>query len=212
MIKWMLAHRGLWRDPSERNALAALERATQRGYGVETDVRDCLGKPVIAHDMPAGGETPLPVVLDLCSRTGVPLALNVKADGMAVTIRDLLKNYPNLDAFCFDMSVPQLFQYQKHEIPTFTRASEFETSPVLYDRAKGVWLDCFLTNWYAPDLIDSFLRDGKKVAIVSSELHRRCHVRLWTALREHGFDGRDDLMLCTDIPDAATEFFGGMHD
>jgi glycerophosphoryl diester phosphodiesterase len=47
-----LAHRGLWHDKSEQNTLLAIEASWESGFGIETDIRDQLGKVVISHDPP----------------------------------------------------------------------------------------------------------------------------------------------------------------
>lgn len=60
----ILAHRGLWREPAERNSLAALEAALAESFGVETDVRDLGGQLVISHDPPGPGTLPLAAFLD----------------------------------------------------------------------------------------------------------------------------------------------------
>lgn len=205
----ILAHRGMWNHVSERNTIDALERAVAHGYGIETDVRDCMGRLVISHDMPTGGEIPFLEVAGLCAEADVPLAINVKADGLAEGIENVLKRHPNLDAFCFDMSVPQLLEYQKRNLPTFTRVSEFEAAPSLYEDAKGVWLDAFVSDWYEPDVLKNFLNDGKRVAVVSSELHHRRDCNLWATLRDAKIGTFDNVMLCTDMPDAAIDFFRG---
>ena len=48
----LLAHRGLWQEPAEKNSRIAFERAFQAGFGVETDLRDHGGTVVISHDPP----------------------------------------------------------------------------------------------------------------------------------------------------------------
>lgn len=207
MKRSILAHRGQWKEEAERNTRTALALASQRGYGIETDVRDSEGRLIVSHDVPVGGETALPEVVVHCDAARVPIAINIKADGLATLIKEMLDRHPDLDAFCFDMSVPELLQYQKHGVPCFTRVSEFEQTPALYDDARGVWLDAFLSDWYSADLIERFLGDGKQVAIVSPELHRRDHQTLWEILRDADLGGLDDVLLCTDYPDAAFEFF-----
>ncbi len=207
MKRSILAHRGVWKEDAEKNSRAALALAPQQGYGIETDVRDSDGRLVISHDVPVGGEPTLAEVAERCAEARVPLAINIKADGLASLIKEVLDGYPNLDAFCFDMSVPELFQYQKRGLPCYTRVSEFESTPALYDDAHGVWLDAFLSDWYSTDLVRRFLDDGKRVAIVSPELHRRDHRALWESLRDAGLGGLDHVMLCTDLPDAAVGFF-----
>ena len=207
MKRSILAHRGHWKEDAEKNTRAALALAPQQGYGIETDVRDSEGRLIVSHDMPVGGEMALLEVVEHCNADQVPIAINIKADGLATPIKEMLDRYPDLDAFCFDMSVPELLQYQKRSVPCFTRVSEFERTPALYDDARGVWLDAFFSDWYSADLVERFLGDGKQVAIVSPELHRRDHRALWETLRDASLGGRDDVFLCTDYPDAALEFF-----
>ena len=50
----VLAHRGWWSDPQDKNTRAAFAKAFAAGYGVETDVRDQGGRLVISHDPPTG--------------------------------------------------------------------------------------------------------------------------------------------------------------
>jgi hypothetical protein len=74
---------------------------------------------------------------------------------------------------------------------------------------RGVWLDCFEGIWFTPSTVETFLRDGKRVAIVSPELHGRDPMELWTALKKSPVASHPGLMLCTDVPESATDFFGG---
>jgi hypothetical protein len=51
---------------------------------------------------------------------------------------------------------------------------------------------------------------GKAVCLVSPDLHKRPHLSLWGGLKQAGVflgDGDDGLMLCTDYPEEAREFF-----
>ena len=52
----LLAHRGLWNRPEEKNSLQALTASFNLGIGVETDIRDCDGSLVISHDPPRSAE------------------------------------------------------------------------------------------------------------------------------------------------------------
>jgi glycerophosphoryl diester phosphodiesterase len=81
----ILAHRGLWADPDDRNSLGALRRALDAGHGHETDVRDRLGELVISHDPPTGTEAlPLSSLLAAYRSSGstATLAINIKSDGL----------------------------------------------------------------------------------------------------------------------------------
>ena len=52
----IISHRGYWKSVKEKNTEIAFSRSFALNYGTETDLRDCLGKLVISHDMPNGNE------------------------------------------------------------------------------------------------------------------------------------------------------------
>ena len=88
----ILAHRGLWLQPAERNTLAAMRTALTEGFGVETDVRDLDGELVISHDPPRQGASPFEDFLDDFVQIGKSglLALNIKADGLQSALAKVL--------------------------------------------------------------------------------------------------------------------------
>jgi hypothetical protein len=201
----VIAHRGAWSAPSERNTEAAFRRAFDAGFGIETDVRDLAGELVVSHDMPAGGEMPLRAFLALPGAWDLPLAINVKADGMAAPLGAALRAAGVRDAFVFDMSVPDALPYLDAGLPVFARLSEYEPESALLERAAGAWLDAFHGEWYGPGTISSLLERGKQVCVVSPELHRRPHESLWQMLEP--WAAHPGLALCTDHPERARAFF-----
>jgi hypothetical protein len=205
----VLSHRGYWKEPAEKNRPEAFERSFDLGFGTETDVRDLRGELMIAHDMPTGAEVTLVQFLAILNRRDLPLAMNIKADGLARSLDAQMRAHGLTQWFTFDMSVPEMVVQLGLGLPVFTRASEYEQPPACYDRAVGVWLDAFRSEWYAARDVEAFLRDGKRVCIVSPELHRRPHQGLWAMLRDAGLDRHDGLMLCSDVPEDAVRYFGG---
>jgi hypothetical protein len=208
----ILAHRGLWKLRGERNTPAALAAALDAGFGVETDVRDCLGRLVISHDMPVGNEQRFEDFLDhyLLAQSSAPLAINVKSDGLAESIRTSLHCRGITNYFCFDMSVPDSRSYTALGMRVFARLSELEPSSIVTERAAGIWLDAFEGTWFDADTIQYCLARGQDVCVVSPELHGRPHAPLWETLhhclaKEHGSTApaarRGRLMLCTDFPE-----------
>ena len=110
--------------------------------------------------------------------------------------------------FAFDMSGPDTLVCHRHGIPFYTRHSDIETQPILYDDAQGVWLDSFgEDNWIRGSVIGRHLKANKKVCIVSSDLHKREPKPLWKNLIQYSGLTSDDLMLCTDYPEDAQRFF-----
>jgi hypothetical protein len=203
----IISHRGYWQSPPEKNRQAAFARSFALGYGTETDVRDAGTRLVISHDMPAGGELSVEQVLALAHAAdpAMTLALNIKADGLAAALAETLQRYPGLDAFVFDMAVPDMRAYLRLGIPVLTRMSEVEPQPAWLEQAAGVWLDGFDSVWYDNALIAGLLEQGKRVAIVSNELHGRPHLPQWAQLKALGASSR--LLLCTDFPEEATQYF-----
>jgi hypothetical protein len=205
----VLAHRGWWTNVSEKNSISAFRRAWEGGFGLETDLRDRGGAVVVAHDPPgplAPGCGEL-LALHRQLRPASCLALNAKADGLAPLLRSLIDEFAVADYFCFDMSVPETIAYRRSGLRFFARESEFEPQPAFYAEADGVWMDMFESDWIRAEQIERHLRAGKRVALVSPELHRRPPGAFWAALKAAGLGAEGRLMLCTDLPDQARNFF-----
>lgn len=203
----ILCHRGYWNDASEKNSVAALSRAIEYGYGFESDVRDYRGSLVISHDVADQNAPALKDVFKLLSASNDQFcfAINVKADGLAAMLKNLLSDFGLKNYFAFDMSVPQMLWYRTLGLRFFTRQSEFETAPTLYDDATGIWIDAFDSEeWLTPQLIKDHLSNGKEVCIVSSELHERDPKELWSKLKPMS---DCNIYLCTDRPTEAEKFF-----
>jgi glycerophosphoryl diester phosphodiesterase len=203
----ILAHRGAWTRPAERNTLEAFDRAFANGWGVEIDVRDLDGELVVSHDPPARGALRFADVVDAYRAAGAPgrLAVNVKADGLQISLRSALAELDPSGWFTFDMSVPDAITSLRHGLPVFTRHSDIEPEPVLYRAAEGVWLDDFGGGWLTEGLVTAHLDAGKRVAVVSPELHGRDHQRTWSTWREWTVWRRPGVSLCTDFPQEALE-------
>ncbi|MBU0730880.1 MAG: hypothetical protein KKE17_01510 [Proteobacteria bacterium] len=208
----ILSHRGYWKEVSEKNTAVAFERSFSLGFGTETDVRDLNGELVISHDPPVGDCFSVDNLFEIYTSfdTDLYLALNIKADGLQEKLQQKLKHYGISNYFVFDMSVPDALGYFKNGLKAFTRQSEYETIPSFYERAEGVWLDEFHSHWIDRDLLASHLQSGKKVCIVSPDLHGREYLVEWQDYKNILADsGRGDIMLCTDYPETAKEFFYG---
>lgn len=201
----ILSHRGYWIEPSEKNHYSAFERSFSLGYGTETDVRDCNGKLVISHDPPNGCEISIGDFLQIVGGRKLPLALNIKSDGLASLLKHTMQSHKIGNWFVFDMSVPDMMGYIKEKIPVFSRMSELEKNPVLFNESEGIWLDSFFGNWYDNQLIIDLVAARKQVCVVSSELHGRDPLPLWKML--YSMSDHQSLMLCTDLPEQAKKYF-----
>lgn len=206
----MLSHRGYWKEPSEKNTALAFERSFSLGFGTETDIRDRNGRLVISHDMPGDTAMPVETFFEIYRRhnAGLPLALNIKADGMQGELMGLLVAHGIENYFVFDMAVPDGLLYCRQQFKVYTRHSEYEPVPPCYELAQGVWLDEFNGHWLTDEVIERHLTQGKQLCIVSPDLHKREYRSEWEHYRcLESRIGNDKLMLCTDFPEQAQEFF-----
>ena len=205
----IIAHRGLWHNDLEKNSVRSFERCFFEGFGTETDVRDSKGHLVISHDMPLGDEEELSYFLSIVASHQptqvLTIALNIKSDGLVDALLNVLKDYPDLDIFVFDMSIPDMRSYLMAGFNVFARMSEVETEPAWLEQCSGVWLDSFDSDWFSEKIVVDLLNSGKRVCIVSPELHGRNYNSLWQTLQPlREYSG---LILCTDHPTKAQQYF-----
>lgn len=217
-IRWskqfeILAHRGF---PNRDNSIDGLVSALSRGWGIETDVRDHLGEIVISHD-PIVKATQvmhleeLLYVYHLNAWEGT-LALNIKSDGLAPKLAQIISQYEIKNYFFFDMSVPDHMTYLE-KLTNFVRISEFEANNELAKLSSGCWLDELKTPWVGEQELKEILATNKRVGIVSRELHGWNHEPQWRIIKKLMEENRwlCPIMLCTDFPDQAEEYFYGKH-
>jgi len=209
----IISHRGYWAAVPEKNTRDAFIRSFQSGFGTETDIRDFGGQIVISHDIPRGSEVGFDIFLMLYNTLGkgLPLALNIKSDGLQVELAEYLSKYNITNYFVFDMSIPDTIGYLKSKIQYFVRQSEFEIidyRSVLYANAAGVWLDELYECWIEQDILLNHLANGKTVCIVSPEIHGRDYLERWSQYKEVSKNIKTDkIILCTDLPEYARDFF-----
>jgi len=207
----IISHRGYWKNTEEKNQLVSFKRSFSNGYGTETDLRDCDGEIVIAHDMPVKSRKNISLdeFLELYKNYNIDntLALNIKSDGLQELLKVKLLQYDIRNYFVFDMSIPDTRGYIRNGLTFFVRLSELENKIVFSDCTSGVWLDAFDGLWYNRHTITEILQLDKKVAIVSFELHRRNHLHHWKWIKENNLHMQKNVILCTDLPDQANTFF-----
>lgn len=202
----VIAHRGLWFDTKDKNTIQALIHAVDQGFAIETDVHSYNDKIVISHDPPNHLSPDFRELLEALKESQAFIALNIKQDGLAFRVKELVDEFSLLSMVCFDMSTPQLSLYRELNIPFFSRVSDLEPSPLFFQEAAGLWIDSFSGDYPNMGLIHHYLDAGKLVALVSPELHNLNHVHLWDsleAIRKH-----PNLLICTDFPLEAKERWG----
>jgi hypothetical protein len=214
----ILAHRGIWTNKNEQNSLLGLEKAIVAGFGVELDVRDYCGRLVLSHDIADDESTSFLEFLDLYARreSKTTLAINIKSDGLAGMVSDALARFGiTTNYFCFDMSVPEQFPYLRRGLVVAQRISPFDFVPAVFDREKPAWVDSFGDKELPVATLDSLVVGNIPIAIVSTELHGCEHTQMWSSLQTwlscQSPAVHSRLMLCTDFPYDAEEYFNGRH-
>ena len=206
----ILAHRGCWNADIKSNSSKALLTALERGFGFESDLRDYCGELVISHDIADESCQAAAEVFSWLKKfeNRHCFAINIKADGLKKLLAQSLNYYGVTNYFAFDMSVPQMVEFREQGLVYFTRQSEVEPVPVMYEDAAGVWIDGFWGNeWITEALLLNHIKQGKAVCLVSPDLHNRPYSAFWNRLLSFDIDfGK--VYLCTDYPLQAQKFFG----
>ena len=209
----IVTHRGFWTSGEEKNSRISFQHSFDLGFGTETDVRDYKGDLCISHDVPNGSELSFRSFLEILSfyNPQLPLFLNIKSDGISEMILEELKIFSIKNYFTFDMSIPEMIKYSRREgLKFLTRLSDIEVEPILINKAHGIWIDQFFSDWCQPEKINKFVNDSHLLCFVSPELHRRPYKEFWLKLRQWCRDNLLEskrLTLCTDLPAQAQSFF-----
>lgn len=206
----IVAHRGCWYSEEEKNTKESLIRAFEKRFGIETDIRDRNGQLVISHNISNTSSILLEEILQKYKEinSNVVLELNIKADGIQEMLQEIMYKYEINNYFVFDMSIPEMVISKAIGINFFTRNSDIEEQCVLYEDAEGVWLDSFyIENWLTPEIIQNHLNKGKKISIISPEIHGFSNFSVWEMLKKYKFHKNNRVYLCTDLPIKAKEYF-----
>ena len=198
-----IAHRGFWNKKNNKNSMDAFIRAFENGFGVETDLRYDNNQIIISHDLPTSKSVPFSELLNLyANQKKLPLALNIKNDGLQNFILDLLNKYNITNYFVFDMSIPDLLGYRNLGLHYFVRQSEYEPVNTLFDDASGIWLDQFNSDWVDFNTLKMHVLNKKKLCIVSPELHGRQPDFAWANYKKilDKLPSNAKIYLCTDYP------------
>lgn len=211
----ILAHRGYWNKNIERNSPLALRTALEKGYGFESDVRDYMERMVISHNIATSSSQNAEEVFKWLHEfeDKYCFAINIKADGLKDILQSFFTKYSISNYFLFDMSIPQMVEFREMGLRFFTRQSEVEPNPNMYEDAAGVWIDGFWnTDWITRELLNGHINNGKEVCLVSPDLHgKENYKEFWKKLVDDKID-LDKVILCTDHPDEAKEFFYGKEN
>jgi glycerophosphoryl diester phosphodiesterase len=199
---WIFAHRGEWNDAAAPNSASGIRKALANGFGVETDIRDFQGEIVISHDPCVGSNFD-----EFCDFLGDEsrFAINIKSDGLATKLQHYSDAILQSSSFVFDCSFPELLRYKQAGIPHAMRFSEYEKE--MPWKPDFIWLDAFESDWWLEDanLLKTF--ESIPTVIVSPELHKRDHIKVWERVIELRSGGLD-ISICTDFPNELAALAG----
>ncbi len=190
------AHRGIWRTPDQQNSLQSIEATRIAGYGVETDFRSKNQSLVISHD-PYDDSNLLAV--DKIDFSEIPVAINVKEDGLLTQYESFFNKYPNRHTFLFDGSIPEMVKIREKGLPHALRLSEYENE--LPWESQFLWIDGFNSDWWMKSQLIFNLVEKYFVVFVSPELHNREVEGAWEFLSKLHSKGISQFGICTDYPD-----------
>ena len=191
----IFAHRGFWKEGGfAPNSRESLESAFEKGFAVETDVRDQQEEIVISHD-PCGSSTYSSFNKELLALGGI--AINIKSDGLVPRFAELREHLQESQSFVFDCSFPQILQFRKASIPHALRISEYEKE--LPWNPDYIWLDAFNDDWWVKDAKIRKLMDQTPTIIVSPELHGREFLLVWEEFSKLAQEV-ENIGICTDFP------------
>ena len=208
--------------PAVENSLAAIQRALELGFGLETDLRrDSQRRIYIAHDpQPWMAENDFKQFAALFRKfSDRTVAMNVKELGYEA---DLIALQQSGDlggkSFFFDFELLELkspgrTQRLMRQLPggentaMAARLSDRGESleQCLAIPANVVWADEFDSLWLTRELVECVHAAGRKFYAISPELHgfdKSARLKRWRQFKEWGIDG-----LCTDYAMSAREYF-----
>ena len=201
----IMCHRGYWSSelgitPLQKNSWEAFERAIDFGFAIETDLRDYAGSIIISHDVPTEQNSSSLVGFAKFLELNFPgtLALNIKSDGLVNLLSAFNRQLSLIDHFFFDLSIPELLQYQACELNTAIRISEYESLGLL--TAPYVWIDSFgQDHWNRKNISKLLLNSSIQFTFVSPELHGFDPANAWHEIGSL-FLENPNFRICTDFP------------
>jgi glycerophosphoryl diester phosphodiesterase len=199
----MIAHRGVWTPSRSENSLPALLDALNRGFAIETDIRQHEGEIVLSHD-PVRVPNPVATLEDLLKQAQLfprnLIFLNVKEDGL-LPLLQRSKPWERHETVFFDMSTPELVRYSKI-IPKqnlATRWSDLECEPVLYSKCDWLWVDCFEQEISFGHADAKKYLTEKRLVFVSPQLHGRAAGRFLGEVELLERELQREMHVCLDV-------------
>lgn len=201
----IICHRGQWEKKVHQNSLKACLKGIEGHQGIEIDLKNLNGDIVLSHDPLKMNQKAikLETLFKKCPKTF--FALNIKEDGLAPTLKKLLKKYKIKNYMCFDLSRPEELNYQALKLAVFKRFGDKDPKPANLE--SGLVVDIF-DQACLPDIFRTLKRSSSgPLFFISPELHGQPELAFWNKLKDLSQKTSQKLYLCTDFPDEALIFF-----
>jgi len=220
----ILAHRANvdGSKPALENSLAAMQRALELSFGIETDLRrDSQKRFYIAHDpQPRTAQNDFAPFAALFRKfSDRTIAMNVKELGYEADLIQLqLSGDLGEKTFYFDFELlePKNPGGAQRLIQKLPDGEKISTASRLSDRGEllgqclsipgnVVWADEFESLWLTQKEVEAVHAAGRKFYAISPELHgfdESARLKRWQDFKNWKIDG-----LCTDYALSAREFF-----
>ncbi|CAN2170896.1 hypothetical protein MCEMRE212_00052 [Candidatus Nanopelagicaceae bacterium] len=195
------AHRGVWASRNQQNSIESIESARVHGFGLETDFRSRNKKLVISHDPLLDHNT---LTENLFDFSGIPVALNIKEDGLSDLYEEFFGRNPHPYSFLFDGSIPEMIKIREKGLPHALRLSEYERQTPW--ETKFLWIDGFHSDWWKnSEEIEDYMH-RKTLVFVSPELHGREFKNTWDYFKKLKSTHENIFGVCTDHPAELRDF------
>jgi glycerophosphoryl diester phosphodiesterase len=209
-------------EPARENSFAAIQRALELGFGIETDLRrDFQKRFYIAHDpQPWTPQNDFKQFAALFRKfSNLTIAMNVKELGYEADLIALQKSGDlGGKSFYFDFELlePKTPGSSQRLMQKISVGEKISMAARLSDRnesleqclsipASVVWADEFDSLWLTQKEVEAVHAAGRKFYAISPELHgfdETARLKRWQQFKGWKIDG-----LCTDYALSAREFF-----
>lgn len=140
-------------------------------FGIEVDIRDNKEGIFLHHDPFTIGEN---IDSFLTNYKHKFMILNIKTEGTEIRCAEIMKKY-NIQNYIFlDSSIPMMYKckdsFKKHMSCRFSEIEPIEFYQKIKNIISWIWVDCFSVMPLTHEIYDIFVKDNKKICIVSPEL------------------------------------------
>jgi hypothetical protein len=175
-------------------------------FGVEVDIRTFGHRLVVSHDPYNDKAEDFKNWISLYNHH--TLIINIKEEGLEDSIEKILDQYPLIDYFFLDQSVPYMVKsLRKNKFKTSMRFSDLESIESLRlvienlsRKPNWIWIDDFTGTWQHLDYLKKIDLRGIKTCIVSPELQGR-DLYLEAEKIEKSFKFFTPTAICTKNPE-----------